>query len=142
MNSVNIIGNLTRDPEVKHTQGGMAIVELGIAWNGREKKGDEWVDKAHFFNVTCFGDRFEKVAQYLEKGKKVGISGRLEYQSWEDKDTGAKRNAVKIIANDITFASNAGDANGGPSRPADDEIPSSQFTPTGSASADDDDIPF
>ena len=146
MNSVNIIGNLTRDPEVRYTSGGDPIVTFGIAWNGRVKRNGEWVDKPHFFNVTAFGERFEKVAAYLDKGKKVGVSGRLDFSSWESE--GQKRTAVGIVANDITFASAKGDDNGGPSRPADGDIPASafggtsEFVPVGGGSADDDDIPF
>jgi single-strand DNA-binding protein len=136
MNSVNIIGNLTRDPEIKHTQGGMAIVNLGIAWNGRKKQGEEWVDQPHFFNVTCFGERFEKLAAFLEKGKKIGVSGRLDFQQWE-KD-GVKNSKVVILANEITFASSKGEGSGDtPSEPAHDN---GDFVP--SNTPDDDDIPF
>lgn len=139
MNSVNLIGNLTRDPEVRHTSGGQPVVNLGIAWNGRKKQGDQWVDQPHFFDVTAFGERFEKVAQYLERGKKVGVSGRLDFQTWET--NGQKRSKVVIIAHDITFASNAGDGGGAVARPADDDVPASAFgaqQPT----PEDDDIPF
>lgn len=140
MNSVNIIGNLTRDPEVKHTNGGNVIVKLGLAWNGRKKDSSgNWVDEPHFFDVTCFGERYEKLAEYLEKGKKIGVSGRLDFQSWEQ--DGQKRSKVGIVAFDITFASNAGDQSSTP-RPADDDVPASAFTPVGGSTADDDDIPF
>lgn len=138
MNSVNIIGNLTRDPEIKHTQGGNVIMNIGIAWNGRKKVGEDWVDTAHFFDVTAFGERYEKLAQYLEKGKKVGVSGRLDFQQWEQ--DGVKRSKVVIIAQDITFASNAGDSGASVPRPSDDAIPAGAFA--GAPTAADDDIPF
>lgn len=136
MNSVNLIGNLTRDPEVKHTQSGATIVNLGIAWNGRAKQGEEWVDKAHFFDVTCFGDRFEKLAEHLEKGKKVGISGRLDFQQWEQE--GVKRSKVAIIASDITFASSKSDSD---SAPRAERAPDGYY-PTNTPEDDADGIPF
>jgi len=125
---------------VRHTAGGNAIVKLGIAWNGRKKINDEWVNEPHFFDVTCFGERYEKLAQYLEKGKKVGVSGRLDFQQWEQ--DGVKRSKVGIVAFDITFASNAGDGGSSTPRPADDDIPQQAFTGGGSSTPDDDDIPF
>lgn len=141
MNSVNIIGNLTRDPEARYTSGGDPIITFGIAWNGRKKQNGEWVDQPHFFNVTAFGERFEKVASFLSKGSKVGVSGRLNFSSWVDQQTGAKRTNVDIIANEITFASAKGEGggNGGGRTPADDDIPASAF---GGTAAADDDIPF
>lgn len=139
MNSVNIIGNLTRDPEVRYTQAGQPIVSLGLAWNGRKKQGDDWVDQPHFFNITAWGERFEKLAQYLSKGTKIGVSGRLDFQQWE-KD-GVKRSKVEIVAHDITFASSKRDGDDGgdrtPSEPAADG-----FYPSNTPTADDGNIPF
>lgn len=96
MNSVNILGNLTRDPEFKQA-GETSLVRFGIAVNERYK-GEE---KAHFFNVVAFGRLAETVDKYLSKGARVAISGRLDYSSWE-KD-GEKRSAVGIVANQIDF---------------------------------------
>lgn len=140
MNNVCIIGNLTRDPEVRFTQSGMPITSFGLAYNGRKKQGDEWVDVPHFFDVKAWGERFEKLAAYLEKGKKVGVSGKLEYESWE-KD-GQKRSKVVINAFDITFADAKRDAgSGGPSAPADEDVPASAFG-AAAPTPEDDDIPF
>lgn len=138
MNSVNIIGNLTRDPEVRYTQGGQPIINLGIAWNGRKKdQSGEWVDQAHFFDVTCFGERFEKLCQYLSKGTKVGVSGKLDFQQWE-KD-GVKRSKVQIIGNDITFASSRNEEG---ERPARQEPQPDGYYPANTPTGDDDGIPF
>lgn len=136
MNSVNIIGNMTRDPEVRHTSAGMPLVTFGIAYNGKRKNASgEWVDQPHFFDVTAWGERFEKVAAYLSKGKKIGVSGRLEYQTWEQ--DGVKRSKVQIVANDITFASSKSDGDSGPVAR---EPQPDGYTPANMP--DDDDIPF
>lgn len=140
MNSVNIIGNLTRDPEVRYTSAGSPIVGFGLAWNGRRKDNHgEWVDDPNFFDVTGFGEKWEKLAAHLSKGSKVGISGRLDWSSWE-KD-GVKRSKVQIIAFDLTFCTRKGEDEGGqsssPSEPAADG-----FYPSNTPSHEDDDIPF
>ncbi len=84
LNSVTLVGRLTRDPEVRHTAGGMPIVNLGLAVNGRQKDASgQWGEKANFFDVKLFGDRYERLAQHLEKGRRVGVQGRLEWSSWE-----------------------------------------------------------
>lgn len=144
MNSVNLIGNLTRDPEVRFTNGGTPVVQFGIAWNGRERGSNgDWVDKPHFFNVTAFGEKWEKLAPHLAKGKKVGISGRLDFSSWVTQE-GQKRTSVGIVAFDLTFCSLKGE--GGSERtaaPSDDDIPASAFAGGGANTTyPDDDIPF
>lgn len=120
MNSVCVTGNLTRDPELKTTSGGLSICDLGIAVNTSIKRDGQWEEKGNFLNVTVFGKQGENCAQYLAKGRKVGIEGRLDYQSWE-KD-GQKRSTIKIIADSVTFLSpkgeNSGSGSGGGSRPA------------------------
>lgn len=142
MNTVCLIGNLTRDPEVRYTQAGMPITSFGIAFNGRRKEGDQWVDHPHFFDVKAWGERFERLAEHLAKGSKVGITGTLEQERWE-KD-GQNRSKVVINARDITFAGSKveGDGSSSTRAPADNDVPDSQFMPVGGASSDDDDIPF
>lgn len=102
LNSVTIIGRLTRDAEIKHTHNGTTIANISIASNTRTKQSNEWVDKANFFDATGFGARYEKLGEYLTKGKRVGITGRLDYQAWET-DQGAKRSRVGIIISDINL---------------------------------------
>jgi len=96
MNSVILIGNLTRDAELKYTAQGSAITKMSIAVNKRVKKNEEWVDEAHFFDLVQWGKRGESLAQYLTKGKKIAVAGELEQQRWTDKEGKTKS---KIVVN-------------------------------------------
>lgn len=102
MNSVNLVGNLTRDIDLVYTQSGVPIANLGVAVNNRTKRGEDWVDEPCFIDVTVFGKRAEWLAGNLTKGTKVGVSGKLVMDQWEDRTTGQKRSKVKIIG-DITL---------------------------------------
>ena len=106
INKVMLSGNLTRDAELRHTNSGFPILEMGIAVNERRKNSQsgEWEDRPNFFNMKMLGERGEKIAQYLTKGKKVAVVGRLEYRSWESKE-GDKRSAVEVVVEDIEFMS-------------------------------------
>lgn len=101
LNAVTIVGRVVRDAEVKFTQAGLPIVNVSIANNQRAKQNNEWVDKANFFDVKLFGERFEKLAQYLTKGSRVGITGRLEHSTWDNKETGKKNSKVEVVATDV-----------------------------------------
>lgn len=103
MNSVNIIGNLTRDVEVRYTPGGTAVADITVAVNGRKKIGDQWQDVATFVDVTLWGKTAENAAQYTGKGKPVAVSGELATDSWEDKQTGQRRTKLKVKCNDLKF---------------------------------------
>jgi len=147
LNRVTLVGRLTRDPEVRYTSGGMPIVNLGLAVNGRQKDASgNWGEKANFFDVKLFGERYERLAQHLEKGRRVGIDGRLEWSSWEV--DGQKRSKVEIVAQDLQFLDGRGDGEGAPRQsfnaaaPADVAPNTSDFAPVGASAADDDDIPF
>jgi single-strand DNA-binding protein len=98
-------GNLTRDPELRHSPGGTPICDLRIAVNGRRKDGQsgDWVDKPNFFSVTCFGATAENAAKFLEKGRKVLVEGRLDWNEWEAKDGSGKRQSVQIIASRVKY---------------------------------------
>ena len=104
INTVAISGNLTRDIELRSTQGGMAIGRFGVAVNERRKQGDEWVDYANFVDVVMFGRRAESLAQYLTKGTKVAIKGHLHYSSWQA-DDGSKRSKLEVVVDDIDLMS-------------------------------------
>lgn len=96
LNSINIVGRLTRDAEVKYTQGGAAIVSASIA-NGYSKKvGDSWENQTNFYDVTMFGKFAESMSKHMTKGKQIAITGCIRQETWE-KD-GEKRSKVKIIA--------------------------------------------
>ena len=152
VNVVVITGNLTRDPELRHTGGGTAVCDLRVAVNSRRKdQSGNWVDKPNYFDVTVWGAQGENCANYLAKGRPVAIEGRLDWREWEAKD-GGKRQAVQIVANTVQFLGSRdgagggnGNAGGGGFTPRSD-VPAdnSDFepAPTGGGGASEDDIPF
>lgn len=101
INTVNLVGGLTRDPELRTTGNGTSVVQLGVAVNHSRKVDGEWTDEPNFIDVTAFGDLADHVAESLGKGNRVAISGRLSYRQWEEKETGAKRSKVEVIASSI-----------------------------------------
>jgi single-strand DNA-binding protein len=111
INVLTIAGRLTRDPITKYLPSGTAVCEFSIASNSRVKRGEQWEDKASFFDCTAFGRTAEVIGEYLHKGSQVGIVGRITQDSWEDKETGAKRSKVKIIAEKMQMF--GGKPNGG-----------------------------
>ena len=115
VNVVVITGNLTRDPELRHTGGGTAVCELRVAVNSRRKDGQtgEWVDKPNYFDVTVWGAQGENCANYLAKGRPVAIEGRLDWREWEAKDGSGKRQAVQIVANSVQFLGSRDGSGGG-----------------------------
>ena len=113
INRVNISGNLTRDPELRATAGGTQVLSFGVAVNDRRRnpQSGEWEDYPNFVDCKMFGSRAEKLSQYLTKGSKVAIEGKLRYSSWE-KD-GQRRSKLEVIVEEIEFMSRrdgAGDA--------------------------------
>ena len=143
INRVVLVGNLTKDPELRHTPSGTAVCSLRLAVNTRRKDSatGEWTEKPNYFDITVWGNQGESCAQYLGKGRPVAVDGRLEWREWDAQD-GTKRQAVEIIADSVQFLGSRGDAEGG-GQP--------QFVPSGAAAqtenADfaagaDDDIPF
>ena len=101
INKVVITGNLTREPELKRTASGMAILNLGVAVNDRRKdpKSGEWGDYANFIDCVMFGTRAESISNYLHKGIKVAIDGKLRWSQWERE--GQKRSKVEVTVDDI-----------------------------------------
>lgn len=142
INTVTIVGRLTRDPEVRHTSGGLPIVNLGIAVNANQKQNDgTWGERGNFFDVKFFGDRYEKLAVHLEKGKRVGIVGRLDLESWET--DGQKRYKVSIIGNELQFLDIS--AQGSAVTADTSNVDTSAFVPVGAAASSEapwDEIPF
>ena len=148
INRVVLTGNLTRDPELRSTQGGTAVCSLRIASNTRRRDASgEWVDKPNFFDVTVWGAQGENCAQYLSKGRPVAIDGRLEWREWEDKQ-GNKRQSIDIIADSVQFlgSRDGGGENGGNSGrftpQSDVPADTADFASAPAGSAADDDIPF
>lgn len=146
LNRVVVVGNLTRDPELRNTPSGTAVCSLRVAVNSRRKdQTGQWVDKPNYFNVTVFGQQGENCAQYLSKGRPVAVDGRLEWREWESE--AGKREAVEIVAETVQFLGSRGDGEGGGGGaaagggyiPADTgSAPAADFP----SSASDDDIPF
>jgi len=140
INRVVLVGNLTRDPELRHTPSGTAVCNLRLAVNTRRKdETGQWVDKPNYFDITVWGNQGERCAQYLTKGRPVAVDGRLEWREWETPE-GNKRQAVDIVADTVQFLGGRGDGEGGgggyipaeataspagdfPTSPTDDDIP-------------------
>jgi single-strand DNA-binding protein len=152
VNVVVITGNLTRDPELRHTGGGTAVCELRVAVNSRRKdQSGNWVDKPNYFDVTVWGAQGENCATYLAKGRPVAVEGRLDWREWESKD-GGKRQAVSIIANSVQFlgsrdgSGGGGNGNGGGGyTPPQSDVPADTSDFEGAAAPSgggEDDIPF
>ncbi len=104
LNKVMLIGNLTRDPEMRYSPSGTAIAKIGLAVNTeyRSGSGGDKKEDVCYINVTAFGKLAEIATEYLEKGRSILVEGRLSYRSWEDKD-GAKRSMHEVIADQIQF---------------------------------------
>lgn len=133
INTVAVTGNLTRDPELKQTQGG-SVCKMRVAVNTRRKQDNEWVDAPNYFDVIVWGAQGENAAQYLSKGRKVAITGKLRWREWESND-GGKRQSVEIHADNVAFIGGREERQQQPKQ----EAPS-EFVTSGAPSADD--IPF
>ena len=96
-NTVTVIGNVTRDPELRFAQSGMAIAQFGVAWNRRRQDQE---DEVSFFDVVCFRQLAENVAESVRKGARVVIYGTLQQRSWET-DGGDRRSKVEILADEV-----------------------------------------
>jgi single-strand DNA-binding protein len=153
INRVVLTGNLTRDPELRSTSGGMSVCSLRIASNTRRKDNTtgEWVDKPNYFSVTVWGAQGENCARFLSKGRPVCIDGRLEWREWQTQE-GQKRESIEIVADAVQFLGGRDDAPAGGSGngfaphsdvPA-DTSDFSQPQPVGARSSApaEDDIPF
>lgn len=111
-------GNLTRDAELRALPSGTPLIEFGIAVNERRKnqQSGEWEDDPVFLDCVMYGQRAEKLAQYLDKGTRVTVQGRLRWDSWTDRETGKKRSKVDVVVNDLLFMSRS-DSGAAPSGP-------------------------
>ncbi len=111
INTVTIAGNLTRDIELRATPSGYPIGTLSVAVNDRRKQPNgSWEDYPNYFDCTLLGERAQKLQQYLTKGTKVTVTGKLSQERWQDKESGKARSAVKIVVDGIEFMSRRDDA--------------------------------
>ena len=99
-NTVTVVGNITRDPELRYTTGGRAVTSFGLAVNRRYQVNNEWQEQTSFFDVVAWAQLGENAAASLNKGARVIVAGRLEQRSWETQD-GEKRSKIEIIADEI-----------------------------------------
>jgi single-strand DNA-binding protein len=104
INRVVIVGNLTRDPEMRATPSGTSVCQLRVAVNDRVKDPNtgEWGDRPNYFDVDVFGPQGERCAQWLARGRQVAVEGRLRWREWETQE-GQKRQAVSIVADNVQF---------------------------------------
>ena len=126
-NKVLLMGNLTRDPELRYTSGGTAVASFGLAVNRKFKQGEEWKDEVCFVDITVWAKQGENCAEYLNKGSQAFIEGRLNYQTWEDKQSGQQRSKLEVVANNVQFLTKQGDkkdmGSGSSSVTDDDDVP-------------------
>ena len=99
-NTITLVGNLTRDPELRYTTGGRGVASFGLAVNRRYQVNNEWQEQTSFFNVVAWGQLGENAAATLTKGSRTIVFGRLEQRSWETQD-GEKRSVVEVVADEI-----------------------------------------
>ena len=113
INRVNISGNLTRDPELRATQGGSAVLTFGVAVNDRRRNPQtgEWEDYPNFIDCVVFGNRAEPLSRFLSKGMKVAIEGKLRWSQWER--DGQKRSKIEVIVDEVEFLSSRQGGQGG-----------------------------
>ena len=155
LNKVMLIGNLTRDPELRYTPKGTAVAELGMAINRiRNNDQGQRQEETTFIDVTLWGRQAELAQQYLTKGRPVYIEGRLQLDTWEDKNSGQKRSKLKVVGENMQFLGGGGSGGpgGGGGGAARSSAPPQQQQPVGRPQGgsaaegnfddDDDDIPF
>jgi single-strand DNA-binding protein len=114
-NKVILVGNLTRDPEVKYTTGGTAVTEIGLAVNRTwfDKQSNQRKEEVTFVDITLWGRTAEIAGEYLSKGRSVLIEGRLQLDSWEDKNSGQKRSKLRVVGENMTMLGSRGEGGGG-----------------------------
>ncbi len=142
-NRVILVGNLTRDPELRYIPSGTAVSEIGLAVNDRVKRDGQWTDETTFVDVTLWARTAEIANEYLSKGSSVLIEGRLKFDSWENSE-GQKRSKLRVVADRMQMLGGRGGGSGGDRA----EPAAAQTTGVGSAERDaspppaEDEIPF
>jgi single-strand DNA-binding protein len=150
VNKVILLGNVGKDPEIRSTGGGTMVANFTLATSDRFQDAQgNWQDRTEWHNLVAFKRLAEIVRDYVKKGSKLYIEGKIQTRSWDDKETGAKRYRTEIIVNDISLLSGRGEDGGSYNRPAAVSRPAAedQRHPGGddyaqSAEISDDDIPF
>jgi single-strand DNA-binding protein len=148
-NKVILLGNLTRDPEIRYTPKGSAVCDLGIAVNRQYTLDNgERREEVTYVDVVLWARLAEIAAEYLKKGRPVFIEGRLQLDTWDDKQSGQKRSKLRVIGETMQMLGSRGGGGGAPTEAGDDDRPARTTTPppkagaSASAGADEDEIPF
>jgi single-strand DNA-binding protein len=148
LNKVFLIGNLTRDPELRMTPKGTAICQFGIAVN-RQFKDESGAtrDETTFVDIEAWGKQGELVSKYLSKGSLAMVEGRLKFDQWEDKTSGQKRSKLKVVLDNVQFLNSRGGSGGGQQAgPSEDGDPAPRASgkpeAAGGPSKGDEDVPF
>jgi len=141
LNKVLLLGNVTRDPEVRYTPKGSAVCDLGVGVN-RSYKTDsgEQREEVTFVDVTLWGRTAEVASEYLKKGRPVFVEGRLQMDTWDDKQTGQKRTRLRVVADNMQLL--GGRPPGGAEPPGDSRQTSAPPKKSPSSEPDEDEIPF
>ncbi len=151
VNKVILVGNLGKDPEVKYTPSGVPVAKFSLATNERFKdKAGEWQDRTEWHNIVAWQRLAEIIGEYVKKGSKIYIEGRLQTSSWEDKQSGEKKYRTEVVASDLVLlggrGEGGGDHEGRPSRSGassfDQRTSHSEEHVPSSAEITDEDIPF
>lgn len=152
VNKVILVGNLGKDPELKYTPSGTAVAKFSIATSSRYKdKSDQWQEQTEWHNVVAWARLAEIAGEYLKKGSKVYVEGRLQTRSWDDKNTNQKKYMTEIVVNDLVLLGGrgeaAGDDGGGRTRSAsagsfDQRVPEPEHANASAGPITDEDIPF
>ena len=159
VNKVILVGNLGKDPEVKFTPSGMQVAKFSIATNeGYKDKSGQWQERTEWHNIVAWARLAEIIGEYVKKGSKVYIEGRLQTRSWDDKTSGQKKYMTEVVANDLVLLGGRGEGGGeytGSSRGSsassasssggnnfDQSAPEPEHAPVGSSPITDEDIPF
>lgn len=128
-NKVILVGNLTRDPQVRYTPGGQAVSEIGLAVNRSwfDKNANQRREEVTFVDVTLWGRTAEIAGEYLAKGKQVLVEGRLQLDQWNDKESGQKRSKLHVVCENLTMLGSRQEGGGGGGRgPSSSAPPSDQ----------------
>lgn len=136
-NKVILVGNVTRDIELRHTPGGTAVAEIGLAVNRTwyDKQADEKREEVTFVDVTLWGRTAEVATEYLSKGRPCLIEGRLQLDQWEDKETGQKRSKLKVVGESLQLL-------GAKQEQSQSRYPETPERAIDAANSGDDDVPF
>jgi single-strand DNA-binding protein len=143
-NKVILMGNLTRDPELRYTPKGTAVAKLGLAVNRSWRNADgQQQDETTFVDVDAFGKQAETLGQYMQKGRPILIEGRLKLDQWEDKNTGQNRSKLGVTLEKFSFVGGGGgQAGGSTNAPQSSAPPPTSDVPPFEDGPSDDDVPF